>query len=69
MTEEKIAAFQSDNADKFSDIADWCKKKKIHWHSAVFYAHEQNNVAEIVNCILIEWTCIILDETDLSDFL
>ena len=69
MTEEKITAFQSDNADKFSNVADWCKKKKIHWHSAVFYTHKQNNVIEIVNCILIEWTCIILDETDLSDFL
>ena len=69
MIEKKIAAFQSDNADEFSDIADWCKKKKIHWHSTVFYTHEQNDIAEIVNHILTEWTHVILAETDLSDFL
>ena len=69
MIEEKIATFQSDNADKFSDVADWCKKKKIHWHPAVLYAHKQNDIAEIVNCILTEQICVILAEISLSDFL
>jgi len=31
MIDEKITTFQSDNIDKFSNIIDWCKKKKIHW--------------------------------------
>ena len=30
MIEKKITAFQSDNVDEFNDVADWCKKKKIH---------------------------------------
>ena len=68
-TEKKITAFQSDNADEFSNITDWCKKKKIHWHSAVFYAHKQNDIIEIVNCILTEQICVIFAEIDLSDFL
>ena len=67
--EEKITAFQSNNVSKFNDIIDWCKKKKIHWHSAVFYTHKQNNIAEIVNCILTEQTHVIFAEIDLSDFL
>ena len=40
LIEFKIEFFQSDNTNKFSDVANWCKRKKIHWHSAVLYVHK-----------------------------